>query len=237
MGQTSPDITVSDQLIMDGAVNYRRWLFEQVEPFLGRRIFEIGAGIGAFTEVLLDRELVVCLEIHQQAVAELGRRVGDQANVVIRQGDIADPAVCSLAAYDCDTAVGVNVLEHVADEEAALANIEGVIAPGGRLVLIVPALPSIMGSVDRALGHHRRYSAGRLRALLTGRGYVIERLYHLNLIGIMGWFWNNRVIKRGAESPGQIGFFDRLIVPWLSRMERLTPPPVGLSLVCVARLP
>ena len=87
----------------------------------------------------------------------------------------------------------------MADEEAALANIEAVIAPGGRLVLIVPALPAIMGSVDEALGHHRRYTTAGLRALLTGRGYAIERLYHLNLIA-----YNETGGEFSRPAPGEV---------------------------------
>ena len=57
----------------------------------------------------------------------------------------------------------------------------------------------------------------------------------MNFPGILGWFMNNRILKRQEESAAQIKFYDRFIVPWLRRLESVVRPPIGLSLVCVAR--
>ncbi len=53
------DVTISDLEVMVEAQNYRRWIYRRIAPFLGRRILEVGAGIGNFTTLLLDRELVI----------------------------------------------------------------------------------------------------------------------------------------------------------------------------------
>lgn len=229
------DITVSDLEIMSGAVNYRRWLFGQVAPFVGRRVLEIGAGIGNYTEFLLDRELVVCLEIHAAATSRLMERFATHPHILVYQGDITDTALRSLAQHRCDTALCFNVLEHVKDDMVALENIGHILEPGGRLLLIVPANPALMGTVDQSLGHYRRYTASTVRYALVAAGYKVERISYINFLGIFGWLWNNRIIKRKEESPAQILLYDRFIVPWLSRLERLLPPPVGLSLVCIAQ--
>lgn len=229
------DITVSDLDIMNGAINYRRWLFGQVSAYLGRRVFEIGAGIGNYTEFLLDRDCVVCLEIHADATAHLRERFAANPKIHIYQGDIADPSLRSLAEHRCDTAICFNVLEHVQDDVAALENIAHILAPGGRVLLIVPAIPAIMGTVDQSLGHYRRYTRTSLRSAFAAAGYTIERLWYMNFPGILGWLLNNRIIKRTEESPSQIIFYDKAIVPWVSAVERVIRPPLGLSLVCVAR--
>jgi SAM-dependent methyltransferase len=228
------DITVSDLEIMNKAVNYRRWLFGQVAPYVGRRVFEIGAGIGNYTEYLLDRELVVALEPHAEAVARLRERFGTLPQVQVVQGDMTDIGLHALAEQGCDTALCFNVLEHIEDDQLALENIWHVLAPGGRLLLIVPAVPAIMGTVDRSLGHYRRYTRASLRAVMTRAGFRVERDSYMNFPGIFGWLWNNRIVRRTEESSGQIGTFDRLFVPWVSRLERWLPPPIGLSLVCIA---
>ncbi len=228
------DITVSDLEIMSKAVNYRRWLFGQVSPYLGRRVFEIGAGIGNYTEYLLDRELVVALEIHAAAAARLRERFGALPNVRIYQGDMTDTGLRALAEHRCDSALCFNVLEHIEHDALALENVRHVLAPGGRLLLIVPALPFIMGTVDQSLGHYRRYTRRSLGAVVAGAGFTIERSFYMNFPGIFGWLWNNRIVRRKEESKGQIGVFDRFIVPWLSPLERVISPPIGLSVVCVA---
>jgi len=57
----------------------------------------------------------------------------------------------------------------------------------------------------------------------------------MNVIGMAGWFWNNRVRKITEEDSSQIGLFDNYIAPWAERVERAAPPPFGLSLIAVGR--
>jgi len=229
------DITVSDLQIMSQAGHYRRWLFDQVADHVGQRVLEVGAGIGNYTELLTAAERVVCLDIHGEALDVLAQRFGGDPRFVLYRGDIADADCRTLVEHRCDSAICFNVLEHVGDQMAALANIAHILVPGGRLLLIVPALPGIFGTVDRALGHYRRYTARSLRSAVVAAGYAIDRMKWLNFPGIFGWYLNNRLLKRTEESPGQIHFYDRFIVPWLRYVERVLPPPVGLSLICSCR--
>jgi SAM-dependent methyltransferase len=231
------DITVSDLEIMSSAVNYRRWLFDQVAAYRGRRVLEVGAGIGNYTGFLADAEQVVSIDVHAGALAVLRAKYAGDARVAIHQADIADPSCRSLASYGCDSAICFNVLEHVEDHVGALRNIAAILVPGGRLLLIVPALPFIYGTVDRSLCHHRRYTRASLRAALAEAGYAAERVWWMNFPGIFGWFLNNRVLKRREESAAQIAFYDRFVVPCVRRVESVVRPPVGLSLVCVAQTP
>ncbi len=233
----SDDMTVPDLEIMAGAVEYSRWLLSHVEDHIGARILEIGAGIGNYTEFLTDRELVVCLEIHPLAIDRLRSRFDDRPNILVTRGDVADPGLRQLASHRFDTALCFNVLEHVLDDGQALRNVRGALEPGGWLLLIVPALPALMGSVDRALGHHRRYTKNDLARRVAAAGLAVERVHYINSLGVLGWFVNNRLLPRHAESPAQIKAFSRLVVPWLSVLERRIPPPVGLSLVCIAQKP
>jgi len=229
------DITVSDLETMAGAVHYRRWMFRRVEQFLGQRILEVGAGIGNFTELLLNRELVVASDIHPDCVAHLRRRFAGHPGVVALQMDAADPALVQLARYDLDTIVCMNVLEHVADDVAALRHMFAALRTGGRLVLLAPAFLFLFGTVDRSLQHHRRYTRRALLPKVQQAGFCVERSFYMNLVGMVGWFVNNRVVKRVEESPQQILFFDRFMAPVAERIERIIPPPVGLSLIAVCR--
>jgi SAM-dependent methyltransferase len=229
------DITISDLNIMKGAIQYRRWLFNQVEAWAGQRILEVGAGIGNYTEFIIDREKVVCLELHSDAFAHLKERFSDASNVLVVQGDVADPSIRSLETHQFDSAMCFNVLEHVEDDVLALRNIWHTLVPEGKLLLIVPAIPEILGSVDRSLGHYRRYSRTTLRAAIDASGFHLEKLHYMNSLGILGWLLNNRIVRRQEESPAQISFYSRFIVPWLSALESLMHPPIGLSLVCIAR--
>ena len=229
------EITVSDLETMSAAVNYRQWMFRRLGQFIGRRILEVGAGIGNFTQLLLDRELVVASDIHPDCVAYLRRRFAAHDNVVTLEMDAADPAVAQLTRYNLDTIVCINVLEHVADDLAALRCMFESLGAGGRLVLLVPAFQFLFGSVDRSLSHHRRYTRRTLLPKIQAAGFCIERSFYMNLVGMFGWLVNNRIAKRAEESPRQIVFFDRFVAPAAERIERLLAPPVGLSLIVVCR--
>jgi len=229
------EITVSDLQIMQQAGRYRRWCFDQVSPWVGRRVLEIGAGIGNQTEFLLGSEVVVCVELCREAAAVLRGRYAGQPRVVVFEGDICSESARSLAEHACDTAICFNVLEHIEDDVEGLRNIARILVPGARLLLMVPALPAIFGTVDRSLGHWRRYLPSTLRAALEKAGYRLERLWWMNLPGILGWFVNNRILRRKEESMGQILLFDRLLVPVTRFFESLVHPPVGLSLIAIAQ--
>jgi SAM-dependent methyltransferase len=231
----TPEASVADLEKMRGAVRYNRWLLEQVSDKLGRRILEVGAGIGNATGALLDAELVVAVEPNAAAVNVLRSQYGHRKNVEICQADICDPALAWLATHRCDTAICFNVLEHIADDVAALRSIGRILVPGGRLLLIVPALPAIFGTIDVVVGHYRRYLPKSLRTALERGGYEIERLSWMNFFSVLPWFVNNRVLRRREESAGQIRFFDHWILPCVRWLERRVRPPVGLSLVAVAR--
>ena len=113
------DITVTDLQIMSSAVNYRRWLFDQVAGYRGRRILEVGAGIGNYTGFLSDAEQIVSIDIHTEALAVLREKYGNDLRVAIHHADIADASCRGLASYRCDTAICFNVLEHVEDHVGA----------------------------------------------------------------------------------------------------------------------
>jgi SAM-dependent methyltransferase len=231
------DITVSDLQTMRSAENYRRWLLSQVSEYCGRRVLEVGAGIGNYTGLLTGVEKIVSVDIHAEALDVLRSTYGGDPRLSIHRVDIADSRCRFLASYQCDSAICFNVLEHIEDHIAAMRNIGTILVPGGRLLLIVPALPFIYGTVDRSLCHFRRYTPDSLRSAVEASGLAVQRMWWMNFPGIFGWFLDNRIVKRQEHSPRQVRFYDRFIVPWLRRLESIVRPPIGLSLVCVTQTP
>jgi len=232
----SDKVTISDLEIMIQAKNYRNWMYRRLAPSIGQRILEVGAGIGNFTEMFLDRELIVPSDKYQSCVEYLKTRLNTNSKVVPLQLDLENPAADqNLADFSFDTVICLNVLEHVQDDLRALSYMHSVLAPAGRLVLLVPAFQFLYGSVDRAIEHHRRYTKKDLIPKMRQTGFKIENAFYMNVIGMFGWFWNNRIMKIEEENSDQIGLFDHYIAPWAERIERLVPPPFGLSLIAIGR--
>jgi SAM-dependent methyltransferase len=131
----------------------------------------------------------------------------------------------------------MNVLEHIKDDHAILENLKRRLKPGGRIILLVPAGNWAFGKLDERLGHYRRYSKSYSRKLAAGLKLEIEKMRYYNFIGIWAWWWNAKVAHRENQNDGQIHLFDKYFVPLIARFEKVIRPPVGQTLLVVARKP
>jgi SAM-dependent methyltransferase len=216
---------------------YNRWIMRAVEAYVGRRILEVGCGIGNMTPFLLDADLVMCIDALPESVAEVRERFSQAPQVRAAQADIAQPASLDIVGREqYDTAVCINVLEHIDDDAAALRQMFTALAPGGHLLLYVPAGQCLYGSLDSALGHFRRYEPAPLRALVAGAGFDLLDSYYMNALGIPGWFLSGRILGHTTPPNGLLWLFN-LLTPPLAWLERRWRPPLGQSLVCIARRP
>ena len=218
--------------VMEGAHRYNRWTFHRVRDSLGQRVLEIGCGTGTITSFLVDRQLVVGIDVVDQYVRAAGERYRDRPNIVIRRYDLTE-TIEPLRNYAFDSALSVNVFEHIADDEAAMKAVYALLRPGGSFTLLVPSHPALLGAFDRDIGHHRRYTKGELRRKLEASGFVVERIRRSNPVGALGWLVNVRLL--GLRRLRATRLFDRL-VPALAILDALELP-FGLSLIAVARRP
>jgi SAM-dependent methyltransferase len=222
---------------MAHAANYLAWQGRLVAPELGRRVIEVGCGIGNFTGMLLDRETVFAVDVDPACVERLRERYPNRSNLRASVCEPASGAFADLVRFHPDSCVCLNVLEHIEDDGRALGAMASVLVPGGVILLLVPAFPALYGPIDRNLSHYRRYRCNTLAALAQRTGLRIEKLHYVNAIGFFGWWINAHVFRREAQSQSQIRVFDRCIVPWMSRLEAIARPPFGQSLFAVLRKP
>ena len=220
--------------LMSEMETFNQWMFDSIQPYIGQRVLEAGAGIGNFTGRLVDRELVVALELEPDRVERLRQRFADYPHVRAEVGDLAHSSLLQLAHYQFDTVICLNVLEHIEQHVEALTHMHDVLAPGGRLLLLVPAHPALYSLLDTELGHYRRYRESELRALLEGVGFRIERRFYMNLFGVFGWWLNGRVLKRRLLPRGQLGVYERL-APVFRGIEEGLGRRWGLSVVFVGQ--
>ena len=213
-----------------------RWMYEVLRPHIGERIIEAGSGTGNLTQFLLDRERLACLDLDPSHMRTLRDRFGDRKNLSYLECDISDSQLVTLAPDGWDTVLCVNVLEHVKDDVRTLRNFLEVLQPGGRLVLLVPALPLLFSPLDEALGHHRRYSRGDLARRVEEAGFRLIETRYLNLFGIPGWILSGNVLRRRILPTGLLRIFN-FLVPLFRLVERLTGPPIGLSVIAICEKP
>lgn len=217
------------------ANKFNRWVFRQFSQFIGQRVFEAGCGIGNFTEQLLLKERLVCVDLNPHYVHLISRRYGHLENLRTERLDIAQPETYrKLREEGLDTIVCLNVIEHIDEDETVLRQFHEVLQPGGHAIILVPAHEWLYTPADKALGHFRRYSRDELQSKLQAAGFEVVHIQNFNRLGVLGWYVNG-LMKRTRISPRQMRLYDRLL-PLAKLMDACRLGP-GLSLIAVGRKP
>lgn len=223
---------------MDFAVRYHNWILEVFRPYLGKRIVEVGAGTGSFSELLLETQpesltLVEPSEMFERLELAMGSRNGVSRprlhnnifrNVAAEIKDEQRP----------DSIIYVNVLEHIDDDELELEVVHDTLAQGGRLFIFVPANRFLFSNFDRNIGHCRRYGKKELHQKLDAAGFRLVKSRWFDLLGVLPWLIKYRFMRSTTMESGAVQAYDRYIVPAIRPIENLINPPIGKNLIVIA---
>jgi SAM-dependent methyltransferase len=233
MRQVEGDSGLQDEVLEDlvDARNYRRWLVGLALAYLGDDPLEVGSGLGHYAADWAAAGVTRLTASEADEGRLKGLRQRFAGDPVVRVRELAVP-IKERAEHSA--VVAFNVLEHIPDDVAALTAFAGLLRPGGRVVLVVPAFPSAMSRFDVAIGHQRRYRRASLRRAAEAAGLDVDVLHYLNCIGLLGWY----VVVKGLRGQPKAGVlltaYDRAVVPWLRWLEARIAPPFGQSLFLVA---
>ena len=215
--------------VFSGTPRLNRWMYSQIAAGIRGEVLEVGSGIGNMSRLIrpnATRLVVTDTEPHYlQTLAEAF--AGDPA-VDVAAFDLDAPPPAEIAVRRFDAIVAVNVIEHIADDHGLVVRLAGLLRPGGQLLVYVPACPIAYGSLDIALGHHRRYTPTTLAACLRGGGLDPGRPRYINLLGLAGWMVNGRILRRTVLPSRTVSLFDHLMP--LVRLEDKLNLPIGLGL-------
>lgn len=234
---------------LSNAKRYQRWLYDSVRPYLGKRILELGSGIGNLSQHLPVRERLILSDIEPLLLKELRTKIPDLPDVSIKLVNPAESFSDTFAGENLDTVVSFNVLEHIEDDVAIVRDLLRMLreskAPGPkRIVTLVPAHQFAFGNIDREFGHFRRYSRRSFRQLLDkAAGQERKKLhfksFYLNLPALLAWWLNGRVRGKAKIGAGNMDLFEKLcpvIRPLDTFLHQTLRVPFGNSLVTVIEL-
>jgi 2-polyprenyl-3-methyl-5-hydroxy-6-metoxy-1,4-benzoquinol methylase len=214
---------------MNVAVNYHRWILREFQPYLGKRILEVGAGAGAFSELLLETkpESLTMLEPASNLYPLLVQRIrsGRAHQMTLRE---AAPELALV-----DSVVYLNVLEHIEDDDAELAAVSSVLAKNGHVLIFVPANPWLMSDMDRHFGHYRRYEMSELIRKCQSAGFIVRTAKYFDFLGIAPWLVKYRLMKSTQMQTGLVKLYDDMVVPVARFLEGLISPPIGKSILLI----
>jgi glycosyltransferase involved in cell wall biosynthesis len=219
---------------LTGTPQYLSWLARKLRPHLGDSVLELSAGIGNMAGRLMARRvLYVAGEKDSLHLHALRNRFLRTPNVMVKR---IDPEVQSdLAGLDgCfDTVLCLNVLEYLDAPERVVTSLRATLKPGGNLIVLVPRGPALFGSLDRSLGHKRRYSPLDVSRLIEPQGFAVEQAYDINKAGAPPWWAYGKLFSARHINKPVLKIFDKTVWIW-RRLDWLMPWP-GLSLIVVAR--
>jgi|SRR5262249_10737412 len=231
--KTEQDFYQGDELTaLQEAHHYYTAILSYFAPYLGTQVIEVGAGMGTFSNYLMTCSQISALTLIEPSdnlFKKLHNRWSCDARVRLVNGYL--DAITSYSSSD--SVVLINVLEHCEDDESLLQTIHRILKPGGALLLFVPALPFLYGTLDKHFGHFRRYTKSELNLRLQKTGFRVVSLRYFNLPGIVTWLLAGKVLKRKSVEASHVRIYDRWIMSWISRFERAWEPPLGQSLLAV----
>jgi glycosyltransferase involved in cell wall biosynthesis len=219
---------------LTGTPQYLSWLARKIRPHVGDEVLEIGAGIGNITGRLIGKRAVyVAAEKDPLHLHALRNRFLRTPNVQVRRLDPALPEDLAALAETFDTVLCLNVLEYLEDPGRLLDSIRAALKPNGVAVILAPLGPALFGTLDRSLGHKRRYSSAGIRSLLEAHGFTVETVSSFNKAGAPPWWAYSRILGSKNINKPVLKIFDKTVWFW-RRLDRFLPWP-GLSLIAIAR--
>lgn len=172
--------------------NYYNCILQELSPFIGNRLLEVGAGIGTFTNALLGLEniqKIFLLEPSPVLFDEIKRKFNDDPRIEFICSRAEDIGSETLARINVDTIIFLNVLEHIKDDEGLLKRYSYGLKPGSRVLTFSPAFQILFGRLDASAGHYRRYSKNSIKQKLEAAGFDVVYLRYFNFVGFFRGFF------------------------------------------------
>ena len=221
---------ILDRLTM--APRFTRWMADTMEPYVGDRVLEVGAGTGNMSTNLMPRSVYWATDVNPSYLEYLLTLRATRPYMRVAHTN-AMQAETFPTGQQFDTVVCLNVVEHVEDDAAALRNIRDALEDGGRAIILVPCGPGLYGTLDEVLGHCRRYTEPQLRSVAEKAGFHVEEILKFNRVGVPAWWLNGKVLRRRTFGIGQIRVLNAL-TPLFRLVDRWLPLP-PLSLIAILR--
>lgn len=208
---------------------------------LGTNVLEVGAGWGRLTSLVHRKDSpaeYVAIEPSPVLFAKMKSRLSGLPGLDLKSCEVGDLKAEFSGHFD--SVFSVHVMEHVEDDRRFVEDSLALLKPGGKLIVLVPALQFLYSDLDKNIGHFRRYDKAMIRTLFSGLDVRMDKLFYSNFLGVLASLYFLKFKKLEYQSEGKkqeftflVKIYDRYVIPIIAAMERLLPIPVGLNLTVI----
>jgi SAM-dependent methyltransferase len=187
-------------------------------------VLELGSGDGSQTsKIIFPQHRFTCIEqspTRGETLLSLGYRVSKNLTEHIGSNS--------------KVLFSLNCLEHIEDDLRALRTIHECLAPGGRIVLYVPALPMLFSNMDHRVGHYRRYTRKSLSTALSDAGFRVHSFEYVDSIGVItSLIYKFLPNASGKPSSKSIVIYDSLFFPLSRIFDKVLRRIAGKNLLMI----
>lgn len=219
--------------VFETAENWKAYWALKLKPFLRGNILEVGAGIGANTNNLMETSHASwhCLEPDRSLYEKiLQKRESGAINPLTKVSQCTALELEGDGTYD--SILYIDVLEHIEDDLGELKHAASLLNATGSVIILSPAHNWLYSEFDKKIGHFRRYDKGILRKIVPA-GMRIVHIQYLDSIGLFASLANKLIMKTSSPSPKQISFWDSVMIPLSRVADPLLLNSVGKSIFAV----
>lgn len=227
----------SELAVFAKARNWKAYWGSKIKPYVGRRVLDVGAGAGATAHVLCGERTEQWLALEPDATLVQQLVVDKSAGLLPSSVEAKVGTLLDLDPQAVfDTILYIDVLEHIGDDRGELRRASAHLAPGGFLVVLVPAHQGLFTPFDAAIGHYRRYNKKSLLDLNPQR-LRIEWCGYLDSAGLLASLGNRLFLRSSMPTAGQISVWDSLMVPISRVLDPMLANSIGKTALAVWRRP
>lgn len=221
------------------ASHFNNWIYKSIKPWIHGNVIEFGSGIGNISSLIVkDGHSLLITETDEAYVEILHTKFQNITAVQqILALDLVDPDFDQKyhqLFYSFDTAIAINVIEHIDDDFTAFRNAGKFLKKHGKLIVLVPHGGYLYNKLDHNLSHFRRYDQKRIRKIFQYCGLQETKLFYFNTIGVAGWLFTGSIMKQKTIPNFMVNLFE-LILPLTSWLDVIFKRWFGLSIIAIGK--
>ena len=214
--------------MFDKAHFWRKYLHLVTKKFIGKKILEVGAGVGSFTKIYVKENIDITLsEIDNVNYEILKKKFDLQKNVKVENKFIDQ------FNKTFDTILYLSVLEHIENDKKEILNALEKLEDKGHLIICVPAHNYMYSNFDKEIGHFRRYEMDFFNTLNLENTNMKKKFFIDSFCYLL--YFLNKVVFSKEVYPSKLKIFiwDKIFIPITYLVDFFSFYKLGKNIVCI----